>query len=131
MPRVVYSSPLAIAGFLDTISYLYEERKMITHVEMQAIRAFDKLYLVSTEGWAEMEGCDAHWDGGEWSGPAWAENWENEHDRVMSIVAERFGISAVDLALAYEQHHHAELRFFQEYILRQHCGFNPAQEERL
>ena len=68
---------------------------------VQAVRAFNKLLSITTEGWDEMEGCDRHYDGGEWSGPAWAKNWENEYDRVGKLVSGRFGIPEETLANAY------------------------------
>ncbi len=64
---------------------------------MRAIRAFDRVISNSTEGWNEVEAADAHWDAGEWSGPAWARAWEAEVIRVTDMVADRFQICPDDL----------------------------------
>lgn len=76
---------------------------MMTHLEMQAVRAFDRIIAQTTAGWDEMESADAHWDAGEWSGPAWAKNWTDEIDRVVKLVAFRFGLWEKDLNAAIEQ----------------------------
>lgn len=65
-----------------------------------AVRAAFRLLSITTEGWHEYEAVDRHWDGGEWSGPAWADNYEREHDRVTRLVAERFSLSPDDLDTA-------------------------------
>ena len=58
-----------------------------------AIRSIQKLLSITTEGWSEMEAADAHFDGGEWSGPAWGDNWQEEEERVIKVVAHHFGLS--------------------------------------
>jgi hypothetical protein len=63
----------------------------------RAVRAAFRLLSITTEGWDEYEAADRHWDGGEWSGSAWADNHEREHDRVTRLVAERFNVTATDL----------------------------------
>ena len=69
----------------------------------RAIRAALRLLSITTEGWAEGEACDRHFDGGEWSGPAWSENWAVEEERVIELVALRFGYMprAVSDAIAW------------------------------
>jgi len=74
----------------------------MTKRQYAAVRAFERFIGISTDGWAEAEGADAHWDGGEWSGPAWTDNWENEHHRVAGIVAARFGMTVEDLLIYIE-----------------------------
>ena len=76
---------------------------MISQREMRAVRAYDRVFANSTEGWNEAEAADASYDGGEWSGPSWAKNWLNEDRRVISLVAERFEIYDHDLQSAIQQ----------------------------
>ena len=66
----------------------------LSNYELSACRAFDRIYASKTEGWEEAEYADAHWDGGEWSGPAWADNWQRVEEECYAIVGERFGMSA-------------------------------------
>ena len=64
----------------------------LTHHEVQACRAVARLVTVKTEGWAEAEHADAHWDAGEWSSSAWADNWQRADEEATKTVAERFGL---------------------------------------
>ena len=64
----------------------------LTQHEVHACRAVARLVAVKTEGWAEAEYADAHWDAGEWSGPAWADNWQRADEEATKTVAERFGL---------------------------------------
>lgn len=64
---------------------------------LTAVRSYFRLFAIRTEGWDEAEGCDRHYDAGEWSGPAWAENWEEMERRTVRYTAERFGVNACDL----------------------------------
>lgn len=57
-----------------------------------AARAYFRLLHQRTRGWDEMEGVDRHFDGGEWSGPAWADNWQREQRRTAEFVADRFDL---------------------------------------
>lgn len=66
-------------------------------VAIRAARAFDRVLFNSTKRWDEAEACDAHWDGGEWSGPGWAQMWAEELERVTKLVAERFYIQPDEL----------------------------------
>ncbi len=82
---------------------------VITKLEMQAVRAFDRVFSESTKNWAYAEECDASYDAGEWSGPVWAKNWSDEFKRIVNIVADRFQILPWDLDHAIEQRNHEEV----------------------
>jgi hypothetical protein len=64
---------------------------------MTAVRAYNKVWGPLARSMSEAEECDAHFDGGEWSGPAWGRIWEEQEDRVRKLVAERFGITPQQL----------------------------------
>ena len=64
----------------------------LTKHEVAACRAVARLLTIHTEGWAEAEHADGHWDAGEWSGPAWADNWQQADEHCVKVVAERFGL---------------------------------------
>lgn len=76
----------------------------ITRLQYQAVRACEKLLAISTATWGQGEACDAHFDGGEWSGPAWANNWDTEIGRVANLVASRFGLDGERLRTTWEYH---------------------------
>lgn len=82
-----------------------------------AVRSFHRLYAIRTEGWDEAEGCDRHFDGGEWSGPAWAKNWEDEYKRTAQHIAERFGFDVVDLCDWIENTQYYESNKWQEAMM--------------
>lgn len=79
--------------------------------EIAACRAANKLLGITTEGWDEAEGCDRHYDGGEWSGPAWADNWQNEERRVTEVVAARFELDANYLAVCLMDYDNSQMEF--------------------
>lgn len=79
-----------------------------------AVRSFFRLYAIRTKGWDEMEGCDRHYDGGEWSGPAWAKNWEDEYVRTAEHIAERFKIDLAELYNWIEKWQHSESHYYQD-----------------
>lgn len=83
---------------------LHADSFHITRLQYQAVRACEKLLAISTATWGEGEACDAHFDGGEWSGPAWAENWDTEIGRVANLVASRFGLDGERLRTTWEYH---------------------------
>ena len=64
---------------------------------LTAVRSYLRLFAIRTEGWWEAEGCDRQYDDGEWSGPAWAKNWEDAEHTTVDHVAERFDVDACDL----------------------------------
>lgn len=45
----------------------------------------------------EAEECDAHFDAGEWSGPAWSHIHEELHDEIVREVAAKFQMPAMVL----------------------------------
>ncbi len=71
----------------------------LTKRELRACRAFNRLLSDRTEGWAEAEACDRHYDGGEWSGPAWGDNWQEAHERCHQIIAERFEFPSAEYVM--------------------------------
>jgi hypothetical protein len=70
---------------------------------MQAIRALRRIYEGPTaQAMAEGAACDAHFDGGEWSGPAHAEmqdDWMREQER---MVAAAYGLDTAVLGRAFD-----------------------------
>lgn len=70
----------------------------LTKHQKTAVRAVFKFLSISTRGWAYAESCDRTYDAGEWSGSAWADNWENEQKRVIDVVAARFEVPNYRLA---------------------------------
>jgi hypothetical protein len=69
----------------------------MTKTQQQAVRAFNRVFTPIMRDMSMAEACDAHFDGGEWSGPAWAEMYDDERNRVLTLVAWRFGLTAPDL----------------------------------
>lgn len=105
--------------------------------EFCAVRSFHRLYAIRTEGWHEGEMCDRHFDGGEWSGPAWAKNYEEEHMRTVKHIAERFGVDEEKLHEWIENMQYYESNKWQDAMMkrgddhiRTMCGFDPALEEK-
>lgn len=90
----------------------------ITRLEYQAVRACEKLLGIATAGWDEMHGCDRHFDGGEWSDEAWANNFDTEIARVANLVAGRFGLDAEKLRTTWEYHAPYDEEGFQQDALR-------------
>lgn len=84
----------------------------LTTREKAACRAVDNLLNRTTAGWAEMEHADRHYDGGEWSGPAWGNNWQAEEKRVIALVARHFGFTSPRLVDAYYYWEHLEEEYF-------------------
>lgn len=73
-----------------------------------AIRSCIRVLRISTKGWAAAEEADSSYDAGEWSGPAWADNWQQEEDRVVKMVARLFDISHSQLGIAWQTWDHNE-----------------------
>ena len=71
----------------------------LNHHELQACRAFHKLLAVRTEGWAEAEAADAKFDGGEWSGPAWGDHWQQAEEYCEEVIARRFGFPSAEYVM--------------------------------
>ena len=97
----------------------------------KAIRAYERLLEQRTRGWDEMEAADRHWDGGEFSGPAWARNYEQMQLDTAYDVAKRFGLRGDDLLDAWyvkisEESflYQKSIVEYQDNVLRQHCGFD-------
>jgi hypothetical protein len=83
-----------------------------------AVRSFFRLYAIRTKGWDEMEGCDSHYDGGEWSGPAWAKNWEDEYVRTAEHIAERFNFDLTELYNWIEKWQYSESHYYQDAMMK-------------
>lgn len=64
---------------------------------MPAVRAFNRIIAPKFNSLEEAEQYDAHWDGGEWSGPAWANIYEDVWKDTLKLVAERFDITVAEL----------------------------------
>lgn len=58
--------------------------------ELKACRAHARLMAVKTRGWDEAEAADAHWDAGEWSSPAWAQQWQDVEEACNIIISDYF-----------------------------------------
>lgn len=64
--------------------------------ELRAVRAYERLLAIRTEGWNELEAADAKFDGGEWSGAAWGDQWQEMDERCLAEVAERFELPGAE-----------------------------------
>lgn len=62
----------------------------LTRKDKRAARAFRRVFAERTRDYDEAEMLDAQFDGGEWSGPIWARNWETAADASAEYVAVRF-----------------------------------------
>lgn len=63
-----------------------------------AIRAYHKIAAPIFQHMDIAAACDAHYDAGEWSGPAYAELQEIEDSRIICLVATRFNMDRLVLA---------------------------------
>jgi hypothetical protein len=113
------------------------ERTMnqLTKNDLHAVRAFHRLLSVHTEGWDEAEGCDRHYDGGEWSAPAWGRNWQEADEHCYRIIADRFDLSpeyVMHLVLAYcdEEQHYFWKASHVKYVIWGSMGEGTEQEIR-
>lgn len=90
--------------------------------ELNACRALARLLAIHTEGWHEIEACDRHFDGGEWSGSAWADNWQSADEHCCQIIADRFGFPSAEYVqnLSYIYDNEGEHHFLTH--LRQTSG---------
>lgn len=79
--------------------------------ETQACRAFARLHDVHTEGWAEAEHADSHWDGGEWSGPAWGDNWQRADEHCCRLIADRFELPSAEFVSHLVANYWAEMEY--------------------
>ena len=63
----------------------------------KAARAYRRLLERRTQGWYDYQTMDAGFDAGEWSGPAWADNWQRACERTEADIAKAFcvGIEAL------------------------------------
>ena len=68
--------------------------------ERRAVDCFNRSWAPVAEKLAEAQECDAHFDGGEWSGPAHDSIWQKQHDQMLDTVAEAFGMTPDDLSAA-------------------------------
>lgn len=64
---------------------------------MTAVRTANRLIQRHYEAQAPAIQADMQFDGGEWSGPAWSAEMAQTEDRLVDLVAERFGVSSEDL----------------------------------
>jgi len=74
----------------------------MTNRERIATRACVRVFDNLTDGWERDEACDRHYDAGEWSGPAWAQNWEQAAAQACQLVSERFEMDAEHLRTLWE-----------------------------
>ncbi len=75
----------------------------------QAGKAFNRLmgnWYADTE---EAEACDACFDAGEWSGPAWGRTHEAKEDAMSELVAQRFGITTDEVIYVAQELEFAEV----------------------
>jgi hypothetical protein len=71
---------------------------------MQAIRALRRIYSGPTaQAMAEAADCDAHFDGGEWSGPAHAEMMDDWLQEKLRHVAAAYGLDTATLGRALDR----------------------------
>lgn len=61
-------------------------------MNIQAVRAFNRVWLPIAAQLEEAEARDAHFDGGEWSRSAHANLWLEKYDATVERVAHRFDI---------------------------------------
>jgi hypothetical protein len=66
-------------------------------INWPAVRAFRRIMVPISDSHDEAARWDAGFDGGEFSGPAHDRMLEEEYQRVLEIVAGRFGIEPADL----------------------------------
>jgi len=76
--------------------------------DIQAVRAFNRLFAQRTEGWDEHWEMDRGFDGGEYSDAAWGRNYEQARDECLAIVAARFDIDEHRLWYVSEDVNHYE-----------------------
>ena len=87
---------------------------MITKHTKLAIRAFHKLWMQHSPDLAYAREMDAGFDGGEFSGPAHDNLEEEEYQRIVSIVAERFLIDPLYLNDKIDEAEYIEFEYFLE-----------------
>ncbi len=63
----------------------------------QAGKAFNRLMSDWQKLADEQESVDAHFDGGEWSGPAWGRMYDAREKSALNLVARRFNITTDDV----------------------------------
>ena len=90
---------------------------MISRTQKQAARAYRRLLAQRTDGWDEAEAVDAHWDGGEFSGPAWADNWLTAECVAISETAAQFGLTDDQLCDAIEWMDSQEAQRFYDSVI--------------
>lgn len=78
----------------------------LLHDLMPAVRAYTRLMTDWQHEAYQYEACDRHFDGGEWSGPAWGRLEEEVQKKYLALVANRFGHeeAMVEAALTYAEH---------------------------
>jgi len=76
------------------------------NIDKQLVKAFNRVLAQRTEGWEEAEACDAQFDAGEWSGPAWGDVWQQVDQEVTEYVAARFNVppGRVEFAVLEAEH---------------------------
>lgn len=66
---------------------------MVSNHEKNAVKAYHRLLEIRTAGWDEAEHLDAKFDGGEYSGKGWSNEWSLVDEQTHSDVARQFGIT--------------------------------------
>jgi len=65
----------------------------ITKNQLNAVRAFNRVWMPKQERHEYGMEADAGFDGGEWSGPIHCDMMERDYYATMKRVAERFGLT--------------------------------------
>lgn len=69
-----------------------------------AVKAYIRLSNEFYEQAEQYEEADRHFDGGEWSGPAWAKLYEEKSEQLFNSVAEKFQVDVVELGIAFHEY---------------------------
>ena len=83
----------------------------LNQYDYQACRAFARLHCDYTEGWDELEAADAQFDGGEWSGSAWGDNWQRADEHCCRVIADRFELPSAEYVSLIVAHYYAEMEY--------------------
>jgi hypothetical protein len=66
--------------------------EQLTKRDKRGARAFRRVFADRTAAWDEAENADAGFDGGEWSGLAWARTWERQAEDTAEFIAGKFAL---------------------------------------
>lgn len=110
---------------------------MMTRTERTATRAYWRLLGDFTKGMDEHAEAEMAFDGGEWSAGFLDRLYWEAEDRAAAIVGSRFFMDGTDVKALAEQAandwtdgFYAAMRADADDLIRLHCGFDPAKEER-